>query len=121
MNNKIWYLSTCNTCKKIINELELKKIKNFEFQDIKKDNISKFDLDEIHKITKLSYENLFNKRAQKYLKSDLKKTIKSDEDFKKAILSEYTFMKRPIIRIKNKYYIGNSKETIIKAKLNLIN
>ena len=32
---KIFYLSSCDTCKRIINELELKE-KGFVFQDIKK-------------------------------------------------------------------------------------
>lgn len=139
MVNKIWYLSTCDTCKRIINELDLKNkdfefqdtdkskissIQNsnknlFEFQDIKKEIISKEDLEEISNQTGLNYEELFNKRAQKYSKTSLKEELKSNEDFKKAILEEYTFMKRPIIKIENKYFVGNSKKVVEEAKSNL--
>ena len=119
MNNKIWYLSTCDTCKRIIKELDLKSRNNFEFQNIKKEIILKGDLEEIHNSTELNYEDLFNKRAQKYSKTDLKDSLKFEEDFKEAILSEYTFMKRPIIKINNEFFVGNSKVVVEKAKLKL--
>jgi arsenate reductase-like glutaredoxin family protein len=35
---------------------------------------------------------------------------------KKLILEEYTFLKRPVILIKEKIFIGNSKNTILEAK-----
>ena len=37
--NKIYYLSTCDTCKRIITELQLKE-KGFVFQDIKTEKIA---------------------------------------------------------------------------------
>ena len=116
--NKIWYLSTCDTCTRIIKELNLKN-KNFKFQDIKIKNISENKLDEISKVTGLNYSELFNKRAQKYTKTKLKKNLLNQEDFKKAILEEYTFLKRPIIFIDKEYFIGNNKKVIeyIKKKL----
>lgn len=113
--NKIWYLSTCDTCTRIIKELDLKN-KNFEFQDIKKENISENELDEISKSSGLSYSELFNKRAQKYTKTSLKETLISEEDFKKAILEEYTFLKRPVILVDGEYFVGNSKKEVVKAK-----
>ena len=113
--NKIWYLSTCSTCKKIINELNIKE-KEFEFYDLKENPIKKEELEEIQKKSHLSYEELFNKRAQKYTKTNLKEKLKSDNDFKEAILKEYTFLKRPIIKINNKYFIGNNKKVVEEAK-----
>ncbi len=109
--NKIWYLSTCDTCKRIINELDLKN-KNFEFIDIKNNPISKQDLELIHNTNGLSYEELFNKRAQKY--KGLQFT--TDEQFKQAILREYTFLKRPIIQIGNQLFVGNGKKVIEETK-----
>lgn len=118
--NKIWYLSTCDTCTRIIKELKLKE-KNFKFIDIKKENISEDDLNIISERTGLKFEDLFNKRAQKYTKTDLKSKIISDDDFRKAILKEYTFLKRPIIQIGDEYFVGNSKKVTSDAKLYLEN
>lgn len=114
--NKIWYLSTCDTCKRIIKELELKE-KNFELIDIKNNNIYKEELETVSEVTGLKYEDIFNKRAQKYTKTNLKQKLVSNEDFKKAILEEYTFLKRPVIQIKNNFFVGNSKKTIEETKL----
>ena len=44
--NKIYYLSSCDTCKRIISELELKE-KGFVFQDIKTEKITPTQLEEI--------------------------------------------------------------------------
>ena len=61
---KIYYLSTCSTCTRIITELGLKN-KKFEFQDIKTEKITAAQLDEMKKKTG-SYEALFSKIARKY-------------------------------------------------------
>jgi len=113
--NKIWYLSTCDTCKRIIKELNVHE-NNFHMQDVKIDNITPKQLETIKKTNNCSYEELFNKRAQKYTKTNLKEELKTDIDFKKAILEEYTFMKRPIIQIGEKYFVGNSKKVVEGAK-----
>jgi len=116
--NKIWHLSTCDTNKRIIKELGLRD-KNFQFQNIKEQNISKEDLEHISKITRLKFEELFNKRAQKYTKTNLKEELKTEGNFKKAILEEYTFLKRPIIQIGNKFFVGNNKKVIEEVKKEL--
>ena len=116
--NKIWYLGNCDTCKKIINELNI-SLDNFEMINIKERNISKEELEEISKVTGLNYEELFSKRALKY--KLIKDSLVSDDDFKKAILEEYTFLKRPFIRINSKYFIGNSKKVVEDARVELRN
>jgi arsenate reductase len=40
----------------------------------------------------------------------------SEEDFKKYILEEYTFLKRPVIMIDEKIFVGNAKKTIEEIK-----
>ena len=87
--------------------------------NIKDNPIIKDDLELIKNSTNLKYEDLFNKRAQKYTKTDLKSIIKTENDFKKAILEEYTFLKRPIIKIENKFFVGNSKKVLEEAKKEL--
>ncbi len=112
--NKIYYLSTCDTCKRIISDLELKE-KKFEFQDIKTDKITALQLEEMKKATG-SYEALFSRIARKYRELDLGSKALTENDYKKYILEEYTFLKRPVIFIKDKIFVGNSKSTIEQAK-----
>jgi arsenate reductase len=118
MKDKIWFLSTCDTCKRIMNELDI-TYDFFSYHDLKNNPISTQELDEIATVSGMSYEDLFNKRAQKY--SSLKDKIVSDKDFKNAILSEYTFLKRPILKINGEYSVGNSKAVVLAAKNKLMN
>ena len=111
---KIYYLSSCSTCARIIAELELKK-KNFQFQDIKTEPISAQQLEELKKGAG-SYEALFSRVAMKYRALGLDKMELKESDYKKYILQEYTFLKRPVIVIGNKITIGNAKKTIAEAK-----
>ncbi len=111
---KIFYLSTCDTCKRIIDELDLKK-KGFEFQDIKTEKITAAQLDEMKKKTG-SYEALFSKIARKYKELKLNEKKLTEAEMKKFILEEYTFLKRPVIFIGDKLFVGNSKNVIAEAK-----
>jgi len=111
---KIHHLSTCDTCQRIIKELDLKE-KDFEFQDIKSKNISADELDAAkEKIG--SYEALFSKRAQKFRSLGLNELKLSEADYRKYILEEYTFLKRPFIWIGDQVFVGNAKKTIEAAK-----
>lgn len=115
---QIWYLSTCSTCNRIMNELNITP-ENFKLHDLKNNPIKEEDLKLIKEKTNLKFEELFNKRAIKYNKTNLKEKIKSDLDFKKEILKEYTFLKRPIIQLNNKFFVGNSKKVIEECKIEL--
>ena len=111
---KIHHLSTCDTCQRIIKELELKE-KGFEFQDIKADNISAEELDAAkEKIG--SYEALFSKRAQKFRKMGLNEMNLTEADYRKYILEEYTFLKRPFIWIGDEVCVSKAKKTVEAAK-----
>jgi arsenate reductase len=111
---KIFYLSTCDTCKRIIKELQLNE-KGFLFQDIKTDKITSAQLDDLKK-TAGSYETLFSRVSRQYKERQLANVSLTETDYKKLILEEYTFLKRPVIVFENELFIGNSKETISKAK-----
>lgn len=111
---KIHHLSTCDTNQRIIKELGLKE-KGFEFQDIKADNISAEELDAAkEKIG--SYEALFSKRAMKFRSMGLNEMNLTEADYRKYILEEYTFLKRPFIWIGDEVFVGNAKKTIEAAK-----
>ena len=113
--NKIYYLSTCDTCKRIIKELGLKE-KEFEFQDIKTEKITAAQLKEMKDVVG-SYEALFSRVALKYKTLDPKPS--TEKEYKELILEEYTFLKRPVIVTKGKVFVGNSKSTIDQAKQTL--
>jgi len=112
--NKIYYLSTCDTCKRIITELGLKE-KGFIFQDIKTEKITPVQLEEMKKAVG-SYEALFSRIARKYKELGLASKQLTETDYKNFILEEYTFLKRPVIFIGNKVFVGNTKSVIAEAK-----
>jgi arsenate reductase (glutaredoxin) len=113
---KIFFLSSCSTCQRIMNEIGVNE--SWIQQDIKKENINEATLDLIYSQTK-SYDAIFSKKAMKYRSMALKDIIKKDEDYKKYILEEYTFISRPIIQIDDRFFIGNSKKNIDNVKLAL--
>lgn len=110
---KIYYLSTCHTCTRIINELELPE--GFQLQDIKTEPITEQQIEDMRALTD-SYENLFSKRARLYKELGLKEKSLSENDFKNYILEHYTFLKRPVILFNDQIFIGNSKKTVESAK-----
>lgn len=113
---KIYYLSTCNTCTRIINELNLSE--GFQLQDIKTEPITNQQIEDMRALTD-SYESLFSKRARLYKELGLKDKSLSEDDFKNYILEHYTFLKRPVILFNNQIFIGNSKKTVEAVKQNI--
>jgi len=106
---KIYYLSTCSTCNRIIKDLKLDD--SFEYQDIKSNEITTEQIEQMKKMSG-SYESLFSKRAMKYKSMGLKDKNLSETDIKNLIIEEYTFLKRPVIIIGNEIFIGNAKKVI---------
>lgn len=110
---KIYHLSTCDTCKRIIKELDLPS--DFILQDIKTEAITQVQLEEMQSLAN-SYESLFSKRARLYKALELKEKSLSDDDYKNYILEHYTFLKRPVIIYNDQIFIGNSKKVVAAAK-----
>jgi arsenate reductase len=117
MIKKVYHLSTCNTCQRIIQELGL-EAKGFELQDIKERNIGAGELDAI-KAKVGSYEALFSKRAMKFRSMGLDKMTLTEDDYRRFMLEEYTFLKRPFIIIGEEVFIGNAKKTVAEAAARL--
>lgn len=117
MKNIIFHLSTCNTCQRILGELG--DLDGVEIQNVKEKHISAKELDFAAK-KEGSYEILFNKRAQKYRKMGLNTQELSEDEWREHILSEYTFLKRPLAIINDKIFAGNAKKTVaaLKEELN---
>ena len=111
---KIYYLSTCSTCKRIIIELNLEE-KGFEFQDIKTNKISPQQIEQMAQMAG-SYESLVSRRAMKYKSLGLADKQLNDNDYKSLILEEYTFLKRPVIIINDFISVGSGKKEIELAQ-----
>ncbi len=111
---KIYHLGNCTTCQSIIKETSLDKF-GLEMQDIKVEKITPAQVDEMKKMAG-SYEALFSRRALKYKSLGLKDVQLTEKDYRKYILAEYTFLKRPVVIMKDKIFIGSEKKTIEALK-----
>ena len=114
--NKIYFLSTCSTCHRILKTWNLNN--NIKRIDIKKHPLKESDLEELFTFSD-SYESLFNKRAILFRKIKVKSKKTLEKDYKKLLLSHYSFLKRPVLLINKKLLIGNSKETVSNALLEI--
>jgi arsenate reductase-like glutaredoxin family protein len=115
--NKIYYLSTCDTCKKIL--AQINDTSKFELIDIKSNPLTEAQVEEMCGYTK-SFEKLFSKRAQLYKQLNLKEANLDEAGFKKYLLEHYTFLARPVIIYNNEIFVGNAAKTIdsMLAKVN---
>ena len=111
---KIYYLGNCTTSQAIIKETGIDK-KGFEMQDIKFERITSGQLDEMKKMIG-SYEALFSRRALKYKELGLKNKRLEEKDYRNYILEEYTFLKRPVVIVKNQIFAGSEKKTVEALK-----
>lgn len=109
---KVYFLKTCDTCKRILKEVNTT---GFKEQEIKTNPINKEQLEEMFQLSK-SYEALFNKRARLYASMDLKNKNLKEEDYKKYLLEEYTFLKRPVFIVEDEIFIGNNKKVVAAVK-----
>jgi arsenate reductase (glutaredoxin) len=111
---KIYHLGNCTTCQAIIKETGIGN-KGFVMQDIKFDKITPAQLDEMKRMTG-RYEALFSRRALKYKELGLKDKKLEENDYRKFILEEYTFLKRPVVIIDEKIFVGSEKKNVEALK-----
>lgn len=109
---KIYHLSTCDTCRKILTEINPPS--SFILQDIKTEPITEEQLEEMRKLAG-SCEALFSKRARLYKEMGLKSKELTEAEYKNLILEHYTFLKRPVIIVNDEIFIGNAKKTVAAA------
>jgi arsenate reductase len=117
---KIYHLGNCTTCQAIIKETGIDKQlespkADFTQQEIKTQKITPDQLDEMKKMAG-SYESLFSRRAIKYKELGLKDKKLEEKDYRRFILEEYTFLKRPVVILKDKIFIGNDKKNVEALK-----
>ena len=110
---KIYHLSSCSTCQRIIKTLEPSA--DVIWQDIKTEQITEEQLLEMKEMAG-TYEALFSRRAIKYRSMGLNEMELSEEDYKRYILEEYTFLKRPVMISGDQIFVGNSKKVVEQAQ-----
>ena len=111
---KIYHLANCTTCQAIIKETGIEKA-GLEMQDIKTEKITPAQLDEMKTLSG-SYESLFSRRAIKYRELGLKDQLLTEKDYRRLILEEYTFLKRPVVIWNNKIFVGSEKKNVEALK-----
>jgi arsenate reductase len=116
---KIYHLSNCTTSQAIIKETQIGTLRQaqggFKMQDIKLEKITPAQLDEMKKMAG-SYEALFSRRAMKYKELKLKDKKLDENDYRNYILEEYTFLKRPVVIVNDKIFVGSEKKTVEALK-----
>jgi arsenate reductase len=100
-------------CRKILKELSPDD--TIHLQDIKTDKITEEQLDEMGRLAG-SYEALFSRKAIKYRTMGLGDKTLEEKDYRRLILQEYTFLKRPVVVCSGRIFIGNAVKAVAAAK-----
>ena len=117
---KIYTIGHCTTSLDLFEQTGLDKLigKKFTLQNIKFEKITPAQLDEMKKMVG-TYEALFSRRAIKYKEWKLKDKKLTEEEYRQYILDEYTFLKRPVIIMDDKIFVGSEKKTVAALKKEL--
>lgn len=115
MTKKVYHLSTCKTCQRILGEVNTEGL---EMQDVKSEPLTEEQVDQMAKLAG-SYEAIFTRRSRQYRALGLHEQELGEDDYRKYLLEHYTFLKRPVFVIGDDIFVGNAKKTVegVKAKL----
>ncbi|MEM1357807.1 MAG: ArsC/Spx/MgsR family protein [Bacteroidota bacterium] len=106
---KMYQLSNCKTCQRILGELGEQP--GLEVSNIKETAITPEELDRMAELAG-SYEALFSRRAMKYRSMGLADQNLTEKDYRRLILEEYTFLKRPVTVVGDQIFIGSAKASV---------
>jgi arsenate reductase len=109
---KIYHLETCSTNQRILKEW--KPGKDVVLQNIRTEKITPEQIDEMASLAG-SYEALFSRTAMKYRSMGLNTKKLTEKDYRKLILQEDTFLKRPVLIVGKEIFIGNAPKTVAAA------
>ncbi|MBP6638822.1 MAG: hypothetical protein KA293_00915 [Bacteroidia bacterium] len=112
MRKKVYHLGTCSTCVQILKKLNPGP--DVELQDIKTQPMTEAQVDEMQRLAG-SYEALFSRRALKYKEMGLASQKLTEADYRRLILAEYTFLKRPVMLLGDSIFVGNAPKTVEEA------
>jgi len=109
MPRTIYHLATCSTCQRILKEIP--DLKQFTLREIKSEPITAAELDAMQQLAG-SYEALFSRRSMKYRPMGLHERTLTEQDYRTYILQEYSFLKRPVLVLDDRIFIGNAKGVV---------
>ena len=112
----IFYLSTCNTCVRILKEWQAPTV--FEMRNVKDKPLNADELRYLRERTS-SFESLFNRRSQQYRAQGWHEKDMKESDYEALLLSHYSFLKRPLLVDGDLLFIGNPKKVVAAAKAHL--
>jgi arsenate reductase-like glutaredoxin family protein len=84
---------------------------DFEQREIKSKAVSEEELQKMYDLSN-SYEALFSKKSTQIKERNIEVKSLQEEDFKKLILEDYRFLKRPVFIINQEIFIGSDKKNI---------
>ncbi len=113
MKKTIFYLETCSTCQRIMKEIGVDE--SWTKHEIKSKGILSEEVDLMKEMAG-SYEALFSRRAMKYRGWNLHEKQLTEQDYRNYIIKEYTFLKRPVVIIDDKIFVGNAKKVVEAIK-----
>ena len=109
----MYQLATCSTCRRILTELGDRP--DLEVVDIKTRSLTGVEVDRMAELAG-SYEAIFSRRARKYASMGLKEQPLTEQDYRRLILEEYTFLKRPVTIVDDRIFVGSAKATVAATK-----
>ncbi|WP_027000814.1 arsenate reductase family protein [Eisenibacter elegans] len=109
MRKKVYHLSTCQTCQKMMKAAGVDD--SFEQQDIKTQALTEAQVEEMIALAG-SAEAIFSRRSRQYQARNLKDQTLTEADYRRLILEEYTFLKRPVFLIGEQIFVGNAKAAL---------
>ena len=109
---KIYYYPTCSTCKKALKWLDKHELK-YEKEDIVEATLTRKEIENIYKKSKLDIKRFFNTSGKVYKELDLKtKLLSMNESEKLELLaSNGMLVKRPLL-IKDDIILSGFKEEL---------
>lgn len=113
MAKTIYYLSTCSTCVRILKDWQPGP--DVVLQDIKTNRLTPKQLDHLKDLAG-SYEALFSRRSLQYKEMQLASQVLTEDDYRRLILEEYTFLKRPVLLLGKQIFVGNTAPVVAAAK-----
>jgi arsenate reductase-like glutaredoxin family protein len=106
--NTYFYLANCDSCRKYLPRV--KTYLNIQLREIKTSPITEEELNELIKLSG-NVEYIFSKKSRNFAPYRNEKL--DAEKLKSLILSDYTFIRRPLLVYEGKVYIGNSLEEVL--------
>ncbi len=96
MEINFYGLPDCTTCKKALRRLDYHRVTNVKKRNIKEEPLIRAEVEKLATLLG-GAENLFSRRSIKYRELGLRDKTLSKAEMLDLMVSDYTFLKRPIL------------------------